>query len=168
MLSSSRRTSATRTFLALAAVLVGSVAAAADPPTRVARIGFVSGSVSFRPATVDEWAVATMNYPLTTGDEIWTAVTGRVELQLPLSTVRLAANTSFTIVNLDDRVGQFRLAQGTLSVSVRDIDQPLGEVVEVDTPNGAVSMLKRLRGFTSRLTPLPSASTATQPNTRAG
>jgi hypothetical protein len=34
------------------------------------------------------------------------------------------------------------LAQGTISISVRDIDHSLGEVIEVDTPNGAISLLQ--------------------------
>src|SRR5256886_11026577 len=39
-----------------------------DPPSRVGRLSFLSGSVSFRPGSVDDWATATINYPLTTGD----------------------------------------------------------------------------------------------------
>ena len=30
-----------------------------DPPARVARLNYISGSVSFRPGNVDEWAAAT-------------------------------------------------------------------------------------------------------------
>lgn len=126
-------------FLALANLCLCS-AAIADPPARVARLSFVSGSASFRPAAVDDWTVAALNYPMTTGDDLWTDATGRVELQLGTLVVRLGATTSLGIVNLDDRVSQFRLEQGTLSVEVRDIDLPLGEVVEIDTPNGAVSL----------------------------
>lgn len=29
-----------------------------DPPSRVARLSFLTGSVSFRPGTVDEWTSA--------------------------------------------------------------------------------------------------------------
>jgi hypothetical protein len=142
MLPLARRTSLVGRSLALAAVFLCSAVAPADPPDRVARLSFLSGSVSFRPATVDDWAVATLNYPTTTGDSLWTDAAGRAELQLGTSVVRLAANTSLSIVNLDNRVAQLRLAQGTLSVSVRDIDLPLGEVIEIDTPSGAVSLLQ--------------------------
>ena len=31
----------------------------ADPPSRVARLNYVDGTVSFRPGTVEEWAAAT-------------------------------------------------------------------------------------------------------------
>src|SRR2546430_17617516 len=43
-----------------------------DPPSRVGRLSSLSGSVSFRPGSVDDWAPATANYPLTTGDHLWT------------------------------------------------------------------------------------------------
>ena len=44
---------------------------AGDPPARVARLNYMSGSVSFRPGTVEDWAEATLNYPMTTGDHLW-------------------------------------------------------------------------------------------------
>jgi hypothetical protein len=143
MLSPARRTSFIGGSIALAAVFLVSALATADPPDRVARLSFLSGSVSFRQATVDDWVVATLNYPMTTGDNLWTDAAGRAELQLGSVVVRLAANTSLSILNLDDRAAQLRLAQGTLLVSVRDIDLPLGEIVEIDTPYGAVSLEQR-------------------------
>ena len=42
-----------------------------DPPGRVARLGFVSGNVSFQPSGEDDWSQALPNYPLTTGDRIY-------------------------------------------------------------------------------------------------
>ena len=51
------------TFVLLAASSV--TFAQSDPPSRVARISFVSGSVSFRPSAVDEWSAATVNVPAT-------------------------------------------------------------------------------------------------------
>src|ERR1017187_1150034 len=41
-----------------------------DPPSRVARLNYMSGTVSFRPGSVDEWAAATLNYPLYNGDHL--------------------------------------------------------------------------------------------------
>ena len=37
----------------------------ADPPARVGRLNYMTGSVSFRPASSDEWAAAVPNRPLT-------------------------------------------------------------------------------------------------------
>ena len=47
--------------------------------------------------------------------------------------IRLGAATSVTLLNLDDRVAQLQLAQGTLNVRVRRLDPD--QVVEIDTPN---------------------------------
>src|SRR5438309_1810393 len=37
------------------------LAQADDPPSRVARINYLSGSVSFRPGSLEEWTAATLN-----------------------------------------------------------------------------------------------------------
>jgi hypothetical protein len=57
------------TLLAVSGVLM---AQAVDPPSRVARIAFSAGPVSFQPASVDQWADASLNYPMTTGDSLYT------------------------------------------------------------------------------------------------
>ena len=43
-----------------------------DPPSRVARLSFTRGAVSFQPAGTDDWVDATLNRPMTTGDQLWT------------------------------------------------------------------------------------------------
>src|SRR5262245_48566457 len=55
----------------MAAVLVPQRALADDddPPSRVARLGFTSGTVSFQPAGTDDWVAAFINRPITTGDK---------------------------------------------------------------------------------------------------
>lgn len=52
-----------------------------DPPTRAARLAYAEGSVSFEPAGTEDWVVAVLNRPLTTGDRLWSAGDGRVEMQ---------------------------------------------------------------------------------------
>jgi hypothetical protein len=69
--------------------------------------------VSIRPASLDEWSVASVNYPLTIGDHVWTDRGGRSELQLGSSVVRIAPNTALSVLNLDDRTAQLRLTEGT-------------------------------------------------------
>jgi hypothetical protein len=54
----------------LAMAAVPALADAGDPPSRVARLSYQSGTVSFRPGTVEEWTAASLNYPLTTGDHL--------------------------------------------------------------------------------------------------
>jgi hypothetical protein len=43
-----------------------------DPPSRVARLGYVSGEVSFSPAAAKNnvWVVAGVNRPFVTGDRM--------------------------------------------------------------------------------------------------
>src|SRR5664279_3322021 len=53
-----------------------------DPPSRVVRLNYMSGTVSFRPGSVDEWTAATINYPLYNGDHLWTDRDARTELHV--------------------------------------------------------------------------------------
>ena len=111
-----------------------------DPPSRVGRLSFLSGSVSFRPATVDDWTDATINYPLHAGDHIWTDADARAELTLGSSAIRLAPQSAFGFLALDDRTTQVRLSQGSLEVRVRTVGDD--DSFEIDTPSGAVSLLR--------------------------
>src|SRR2546429_9094122 len=111
-----------------------------DPPSRVGRLSFVSGSVSFRPGDVDDWVAATVNYPLHDGDHLWTDSDARAEITVGSIAFRLASQSAFGFLALDDRTVQVRLSQGSLNVRVRDLDDD--ESLEIDTPNGAVSLLR--------------------------
>jgi uncharacterized protein DUF6600/FecR-like protein len=111
-----------------------------DPPSRVGRLSFLSGSVSFRPGTVDDWTDATINYPLHAGDHLWTDADARAELTVGSSAIRLAPQSAFGFLALDDRSTQVRLSQGSLEVRVRSIGDD--DSFEIDTPTGAVSLLR--------------------------
>jgi hypothetical protein len=111
-----------------------------DPPSRVARLAYAQGSVSFQPAGTDDWVTATLNRPVTTGDKIWSDRDGRVELQLDESLLRASNNTGFSLLNLTNTVTQVQLTTGTLLIRVQRIDG--GEVYEIDTPNLAFSILQ--------------------------
>src|SRR6266700_327319 len=118
--------------LALSAALSAGIAWA-DPPTRIARLSYFSGTVSFSPAGDDEWAHAILNRPIITGDRLWSDNGARVALALDNGAVWLGAATSVVVSNIDDRTAQFELQQGTLDLRVRRIYG--GSVVEIDTPN---------------------------------
>src|SRR3989449_172684 len=111
-----------------------------DPPSRVGRLSSLSGSVSFRPGSVDDWATATANYPLTTGDHLWTDAGARAEITIGSSAIRLASQSAFGFLALDDRTTQVRLSQGAVAVRLRHLGDD--EAFEIDTPNGAVSLLR--------------------------
>jgi len=111
-----------------------------DPPGRVGRLSFVTGSVSFRPGDMDDWVAATVNYPLHNGDHLWTDNDARAEITVGSTAFRLASQSAFGFLALDDRSVQVRLSQGSLNVRVRDLGD--NESLEIDTPNGAVSLLR--------------------------
>lgn len=106
-----------------------------DPPSRVARLGHIDGSVSFQPAGESEWVEATRNRPMTTGDKLWADRDARAEVQLGSSKISLGANTGFTFLNLDDRTVQIQLSSGTLNVRVYELDRDTD--YEIDTANQA-------------------------------
>jgi hypothetical protein len=111
-----------------------------DPPARVARLGYTHGPISFEPAGTDDWVSAVVNRPMTTGDKLWSDNGGRAELHIGSASIRLAANTGFSFLNLTDNITQLRLTQGTLRIRVKRLDQY--ETFEVDTPNLAFSVLR--------------------------
>ncbi len=134
---------ATLLSIALAVALFAPQRAAADdddPPSRVARLSYINGNVSFNPAGTDDWVNAVVNRPITTGDKLWSDNGSRAELHIGSAAIRLASNTGFSFLNLDDRTAQIRVTEGTLSVRVRSLDQD--ETFEIDTPNLAFSVLR--------------------------
>ena len=61
--------------------------AAAEPPSRAARLGYISGTVSFSPAGEPDWFRAVVNRPLTSGDRLWSDANSRAELQIGSTTL---------------------------------------------------------------------------------
>src|ERR1035438_10013606 len=94
-----------------------------DPPTRVARLGYIEGSVSFQPAGEEDWVQAVPNRPMTTGDKLWADKDSRAELQLGSVVIRLSENTGVTFLNLDDSTVQLQLSSGAINIRVRRLDQ---------------------------------------------
>jgi hypothetical protein len=111
-----------------------------DPPGRVARLGYLQGSVSFLPAGETDWVGAVPNRPMSTGDQLWTDENSRAEVQLGSAVIRLAPLTTFSFLNLDDDTVQIQLTSGAINVTVRWLrDQ---EDFEVDTPNQAFNVFQ--------------------------
>ncbi len=109
-----------------------------DPPSRVARLNYSQGSVTFQPGGEGDWVTAVPNRPLTTSDNLWTDQGSRAELHVGSTAIRLAPETSMTVLDLDDRNMQLRLSEGTLNLRVRHLDD--GDLIEVDTPNLAFNL----------------------------
>ena len=111
-----------------------------DPPSRVARLGFLQGSVSFQPAGESEWVEAAQNRPMTTGDQLWADQDSRAELSLGSAVIDLNSNTGISLLNLDDRSTQIQLSSGSINVRVRHLNPD--DAFEIDTPNQAFSIFQ--------------------------
>src|ERR1700730_5230601 len=114
-----------------------------DPPTRVARLGYSQGSVSFQPAGESEWVQAAQNRPLTTGDRLWADQDSRAELNLGSAVIDLNSNTGISFLNLDDRTVQVQVSSGSINIRVRHLGRD--DVFEMDTPNQAFSVYQQGR-----------------------
>jgi len=104
-----------------------------DPPTRVARISYLDGSVSLQPGGAGDWGSAARNRPMTVGDKIWTDKDSRAELQTGVVSIHLGSMTALSFLNLDQTITQMRLAEGSINFRVKEIRE--GDTYEVDTPN---------------------------------
>jgi len=111
-----------------------------DPPGRVARLSYMTGSVSFQPAGESNWSLATLNYPLTGGDRLWTDKDARAELETGNLAIRMAEQTDLTTTTLNDRMIQLGLGQGTVRITAYDLHP--GNEIEVNTPFAAITITK--------------------------
>jgi hypothetical protein len=132
-------------FLPLAAGLLLALprqagAQAQDPPGRVARLNFIEGTVSVQPAGTQEWLGANPNRPLTTGDALWMGDDARGELHVGSTAIRLWNGTGISFLNLNDQAVQINIAQGTMNIRLRHLDN--SETFEVDTPQVAFTLLR--------------------------
>ena len=109
-----------------------------DPPERIARMSQYDGDISYSPAGEDQWVEAALNRPLVRGDRLWTERGARAELQIGSAAIHLDENTSFEILDLDDRIAQVQVTQGTISLSVRRLYPD--QVYEIDTPTLAFNV----------------------------
>ena len=113
----------------LAAVLVAAalpaMADAGDSPSRVARLSYQSGTVSFRPGTVEEWTAASLNYPLTTGDHLWADAGAEVEMHVGSTAIRMGSQTALAILNLDDQMAQLSLRPPAVQTPPARSERPM-------------------------------------------
>jgi len=111
-----------------------------EPPSRVARVSYLKGSVSFQAAGTEAWARAELNRPLGEGDALWADGAARAELDLGSAAIRMDSTTRLDFLTFGDRVVQARVIRGAISVTVRHLT--VGESLEIDTPNAAVTILQ--------------------------
>lgn len=113
---------------------------AEDPPARVGRLSSLAGQVSLEPSGVNQWSAAVPNYPVATGDRLFSDQDGRAEVQIGEIVARLWHGTDLSMTSISDEMVQLGLAQGTLRL--RTYGLQASEDVEIDTPNGAVTVIR--------------------------
>ncbi len=109
-----------------------------DPPTRVARISYLDGTVSMQPGGEGEWGNAAKNRPVTIGDKLWVDKDSRAELQAGQAGIHVGSMTALSFLNLDANIIQMRLAEGSINFRVRELRE--GDLYEVDAPNLAFTV----------------------------
>jgi len=109
-----------------------------DPPSRVARLSYLDGSVSLQPGGEGDWGSAAKNRPITIADKIWVDKDSRAELQAGQASLHLGSMTALSFLNLDEGITQMRLAEGSINFRVRELRE--GDLYEVDTPNLAFTV----------------------------
>jgi hypothetical protein len=114
----------------------GGTKASNDPPGRVGRLNELAGDVSLQTPGSDQWAHATQNYAVTSGDRLYVAPESHAELDFGQGVVRAGDRADVTVTNLSDHFAQLGLADGTMDASIyRWIP---ADSIEFDTPNGAL------------------------------
>ena len=112
-----------------------------DLPGRVGRLADFGGQILFstqdRP---DDWEPVGINYPITSGANLWASTDGRAEIDYGGGQFRLAGDTNVHVVRLDDRQLTLFVAQGRVIVRVRD--QGAGEATFIDTPNSQLTLVR--------------------------
>ena len=109
-----------------------------DPPSRVARISYIDGSVSLQPGGQGDWGTAAKNRPVTIGDKVWVDKDSRAELEAGQASIHLGSMTALSFLNLDENIIQMRLPEGSINFRVRELRE--GDVYEIDTPNVAFTV----------------------------
>src|SRR5438874_5804921 len=111
-----------------------------DPPSRVASLRYMDGSVSVQPQGTGDWVAGEINRPVTNSDNIWADKNSRAELSVGSGIIRIGSESSLTITNIAEDTVQLQLRQGALNLHVRRLFD--NEKYEVDTPNQAFTVLK--------------------------
>ena len=112
-----------------------------DLPGRVGRVAEFAGQLLLSPQDrPDEWEPIGINYPVTSGVNLWVSGDGRAEIDYGGGQFRLAGDTNVHVARLDDRELALFIAQGRVIIRVR-VQDP-GEATRIDTPNTQVTLMR--------------------------
>jgi hypothetical protein len=110
---------AAATLFAGALAAIASTAAFADPPSRVGRITYAEGDVSFFLDRNEGWRKARLNYPVTNENSIWTQGRSRAEVRIGASAIRVDDNSILDFVAVNDENTLMYLQRGTVNIRTR-------------------------------------------------
>jgi hypothetical protein len=109
-----------------------------DSYSRLARLSYLEGNVSFLHASDNDWLAASVNFPLQPGDRIYTGPDGRAEIEFDDGSVcRLAENTDIELLSLGDDLIQWRIFTGLATLTVSSNLE-----FEINTPAAAFNTLR--------------------------
>src|SRR6185369_9377039 len=79
------------------------------------------------------------NYPVGTGDALWTEPDGRVEIVVGGSRLRLQGASELDVVEISDNVTRYSLARGR--VDLRVTGYTTNQPIQIVTPRGNIDLL---------------------------
>ena len=118
--------------------VAGTAQAQSDPPSRVGRLAFTDGSVSFHDQDEAGWSKAIVNTPLTSGDAIWTEPNAESEVSLAGTRIRLDGSTELELLIVDDSQTRLQVAQGRLDIKTYTLDTKTP--YQIVTPRGTITL----------------------------
>ncbi len=98
--------------------LIYAAPALADPPGRIGRIAWLSGTVQLESAASGAAFSAPLNQPLTSGDILSSDAGSRVEIQIGSKIIRLDENSVLELDRIDDEQVSVYLAKGRAIVEL--------------------------------------------------
>ncbi len=107
--------------------------AAPQDYSRIARLSYIEGKVSFQHTNDVDWNAASINMALQPGDRIYTGDDGRAEVEFDDGSVlRLAEKSDVEVLTMNDQLIQLRVLIGLCSLTSRSSLQ-----FEINTPAAA-------------------------------
>jgi hypothetical protein len=105
------------------------------------RISLIEGDIQVRTEDTGEWVPASINMPLTDGDQLWVPEGGRTELQRRDGTfLRLDENSALEILAVEKDSFQVYLTEGRSYANFRGLK---GSLLQVDTPDSSTRVYDR-------------------------
>ena len=112
-----------------------------DLPGRVGRIADVAGQLYLSPEDrATEWQGIGLNYPVSSGDNLWVSGDGRAEVDYGGGQFRLAGDTNLHVSRLDENQIALFIAQGRVTLRVRVLDP--GDSARIDAPNTQIQLTR--------------------------